>query len=98
MARDLNAPRIKEWVAWVRAASKTDRTYIPKALLAVLLNDGPRVLAAVLSELGMDRSQSLIEAMRDPGADGGAQKNDLSVSSEDKDGGQTQGASTVEQG
>ena len=98
MASDLNAPRIREWIAWTKAASKTNPEYLPKALLAVLLNDGPRVLAAVLSELKMRESHLLIEAMRDPGAEGGAQKNDVSVSSEDKDGGQTQGASTVEQG
>ena len=69
MARDLNALRIKEWVSWTKAASRTCPEYLPKALLAVLLNDGPRVLAAVLSELGMDKSLSLIEGMREHGTE-----------------------------
>ena len=69
MARDLNAPRIREWVAWTKAASRTCPEYLPKALLAVLLNDGPRVLVAVLSELGMDKSLSLIEGMREHGTE-----------------------------
>ena len=71
MASDLNAPRIKEWIAWTKAASKTSPEYLPKALLAVLLNDGQRVLAAVLSEMKLDKSSSLIEAMRESGAEKG---------------------------
>ena len=68
-ASTLNQPRVKEWIAWTKAASKTCPEYLPKALLAVLLNDGPRVLAAVLSELGMDKSLSLIEGMREHGTE-----------------------------
>ena len=83
MASDLNAPRIKEWISWVKAASKTCPDYLPKALLAVLLNDGPRVLAAVLSEMNLAKSSSLIEAMREHNSETVSRKDVENISGQD---------------
>lgn len=65
MSKGLSAPRIGEWVRWFNASSKTDPTYKPKALLAVLETDGLACLLAVLKELKMSRTEQLIEAMRE---------------------------------
>lgn len=64
MSSDLSAPRIGEWIRWLNASSKTDPTYKAKALLAVLETDGPKMLAAVLRQAKLERTQQLIEAMR----------------------------------
>ena len=63
-SKELSAPRIADWVRWVNSCQKTEPTYKAKALLAVLEADGPKVLAAVLQELKLERTEKLIEAMR----------------------------------
>ncbi len=64
-SRALTASLIQDWVNWVNAASRTSPEYKPKALLAVLDADGPKALAAVLEKLKLERTQDLIESMRD---------------------------------
>lgn len=64
-----NQTRVSDWIKWINACSKTDPTYKPKALLAVLETDGMKCLLAVLRELKLTRPEQLIEAMREPGTE-----------------------------
>lgn len=73
-SQSLNQTRISEWTRFITACSKTDPTYKPKALLAVLENDGLAYLLAVLKELKLSKTESLIEAMREPGTKTGSPK------------------------
>jgi hypothetical protein len=50
--------RIKEWCAYYKASPQK---YNMNALLAVLKNDGEPMLAAVLRELGLERSLDLVK-------------------------------------
>lgn len=76
MSRDLNAPRIREWVRWFDASSKMDPEYKPKALLAVLRSDGKKMLLAVLRELSITRPEELIEGMLDTNPEDISRKDD----------------------
>ena len=60
-----NQTRVSDWIRWISACSKTDPTYKPKALLAVLETDGDKMLLAVLRELKLTRVEQLIQGMRD---------------------------------
>ena len=46
---------------WLRFYRTAPEGYKPKALQACLANDGPKVLAAVLRELGLEQSLSLVQ-------------------------------------
>ena len=61
MRKDSIAPqreRITEWKRWYEASSPG---YQMNALLAILKNDGEQMLMAVLKELGLTDSISLIK-------------------------------------
>ena len=49
--------RMREWCQWYRVSSPGYQT---NALLAVLRNDGEKMLQKVLNELGLDSSLSLV--------------------------------------
>jgi hypothetical protein len=50
--------KVKEWAAFYRASPQK---YNMNALLAVLENDGEKVLTRVLSELGLTSSLDLVK-------------------------------------
>lgn len=62
--RSLSAANIQDWVSWARSSSRTEPSYLPKALLAVLVTDGPKMTMAVLKAMNLESSLSLLEAMR----------------------------------
>lgn len=51
---------VHDWIAYYKASPKL---YQALALLAVLRNDGEKVLNRVLRELGLDRTADLLKAM-----------------------------------
>jgi hypothetical protein len=54
------AQRKEEWVRWYKVSSPGYQT---NALLAVLKNDGEKMLRAVLKELGLTDSAALLMEM-----------------------------------
>lgn len=64
-SRALTASLIQDWVTYYATSSRTEPSYKAMALLTVLNADGPRSLAAVLEKLKLERTQDLIESMRD---------------------------------
>ena len=52
--------RIREWVKWYQISSPGYQT---NALLAILRNDGEKMLRSVLGELGLTDSASLLMEM-----------------------------------
>jgi hypothetical protein len=51
---------VKDWVHFYKASP---RGYQANALLAVLRNDGERILGKVLRELQLDKTEALLKAM-----------------------------------
>lgn len=58
MATELE--RIREWASWYKASTAGYQT---NALLAVLENDGEKMLRSVLKELGLTDSANLLMEM-----------------------------------
>jgi hypothetical protein len=54
------AERVHEWMHYYKAAPKL---YQALALLAVLRNDGEKILGRVLRELQLDKTLDLLKAM-----------------------------------
>ena len=65
-SQSLTASKVQDWARFYRASQPS---YKPWALEAVLRNDGPKMLAAVLKALEISRPEQVIEAMRDSGTD-----------------------------
>ena len=57
--------RLSEWVKWYRISTPGYQT---NALLAVLKNDGERMLRSVLKELGLTDSATLLMEMANRGS------------------------------
>ncbi len=87
----LTANHIRDWVKFYRSAPEG---YKPKALEAVLTNDGPKALALVLKELKLERSIDLVADWNDASTTPSPLKDSRNVSDKDShtdDGGEEQG-------
>ena len=61
MRKDSNAPPRERITDWVKFYKQSQLNYRMNALLAVLESDGEQMLSAVLKELGLTDSVSLVK-------------------------------------
>lgn len=65
MRKDSNAPQRERITEWVKFYRQSQLNYRMNALLAVLESDGEKMLSAVLKELGLTDSVSLVKDASD---------------------------------